>query len=38
MERSDTAFEAADRIGQLHVKLNDIADARAMLEKLGWSI
>ncbi|HZQ16508.1 MAG TPA: argininosuccinate synthase [Gaiellaceae bacterium] len=38
MERSDTAFEAADRIGQLHVKLNDIADARAMLAKLGWSI
>jgi argininosuccinate synthase len=38
MERSDTAFEAADRIGQLHVKLNDIADARAMLARLGWSI
>jgi argininosuccinate synthase len=38
MERSATAFNAADRIGQLHVKINDIADARAMLAKLGWSI
>ncbi len=38
MERSDTAFGAADRIGQLQVKINDITDARAMLEKLGWSI
>ncbi len=38
MERSDTAFGATDRIGQLHVKVNDITDARAMLQKLGWSI
>ncbi|HET7647571.1 MAG TPA: argininosuccinate synthase [Gaiellaceae bacterium] len=35
MERSATAFTAADRIGQLNVKWNDVADARAMLEKLG---
>jgi argininosuccinate synthase len=35
MERSATAFSAADRIGQLNVKWNDVADARAMLEKLG---
>ena len=38
MERSETAFGAVDRIGQLQVKINDITDARAMLEKLGWSI
>ncbi len=38
MERSATAFSAADRIGQLHVKVNDIADARAMLAELGWSV
>jgi argininosuccinate synthase len=35
MERSATAFSAADRIGQLNVKINDVADARAMLERLG---
>jgi len=35
MERSATAFTAADRIGQLNVKINDVADARAMLERLG---
>jgi argininosuccinate synthase len=35
MERSATAFTAADRIGQLNVKINDVADARAMLAKLG---
>jgi argininosuccinate synthase len=35
MERSATAFTAADRIGQLNVKWNDVADARAMLERLG---
>ena len=35
MERSATAFTAADRIGQLNVKWNDVADARAMLGKLG---
>jgi argininosuccinate synthase len=35
MERSATAFSAADRIGQLNVKINDVLDARAMLERLG---
>src|SRR5213080_4363939 len=30
MERSATAFSAADRIGQLNVKINDITDARKM--------
>jgi argininosuccinate synthase len=38
MERSATAFTAADRIGQLNVKWNDVADARAMLETLGWEL
>jgi argininosuccinate synthase len=38
MERSATAFTAADRIGQLNVKWNDVADARAMLERLGWDL
>jgi argininosuccinate synthase len=38
MERSATAFTAADRIGQLNVKWNDVADARAMLDKLGWEL
>jgi argininosuccinate synthase len=38
MERSATAFTAGDRIGQLNVKWNDVADARAMLEKLGWEL
>jgi argininosuccinate synthase len=38
MERSATAFTAADRIGQLNVKWNDVAAARAMLEKLGWEL
>jgi argininosuccinate synthase len=37
MERSATAFTAADRIGQLAVQSNDIADARRMLAQLGWS-
>jgi argininosuccinate synthase len=32
MERSATVFSAADRIGQLQVQLNDIADSRRMLE------
>jgi argininosuccinate synthase len=36
MERSATAFTAADRIGQLAVKINDVSDARRMLEQLGW--
>ena len=31
MERSATAFTAADRIGQLAVQINDIADTRRML-------
>jgi argininosuccinate synthase len=35
MERSATAFTAQDRIGQLTVQINDIADSRAMLAKLG---
>jgi argininosuccinate synthase len=35
MERSTTAFSAADRIGQLNVKINDVVDARKMLERLG---
>ena len=33
MERSATAFTAADRIGQLAVQVNDIADTRRMLEE-----
>jgi argininosuccinate synthase len=36
MERSATAFTAADRIGQLAVQLNDIADTRALLARLGY--
>jgi argininosuccinate synthase len=35
MERSETAFTAADRIGQLALQVNDIADTRAMLERQG---
>ncbi len=38
MERSATAFTAADRIGQLAVRINDIADARKLLTELGWTI
>jgi argininosuccinate synthase len=38
MERSETAFTAADRIGQLALKTNDVADARRLLAELGWSI
>jgi argininosuccinate synthase len=38
MERSATAFTAADRIGQLNVKWNDVADARALLERIGWEL
>jgi argininosuccinate synthase len=33
MERSATAFTAADRIGQLAVQINDIADSRRMLDE-----
>jgi len=36
MERSATAFTAGDRIGQLAVQINDIADTRAMHEKQGY--
>ena len=32
MERSESAFTATDRIGQLAVKINDITDARTMLD------
>jgi argininosuccinate synthase len=38
MERSATAFTAQDRIGQLNVKINDIADARRLLAQLGWEL
>jgi argininosuccinate synthase len=38
MERSATAFTAADRIGQLAVQVNDIADTRRMLQELGWEL
>jgi argininosuccinate synthase len=38
MERSATAFDAADRIGALNVKINDVTDARKMLERLGWEL
>jgi len=38
MERSATAFTAADRIGQLAVQVNDIADTRRMLHELGWEL
>jgi hypothetical protein len=38
MERSATAFTAADRIGQLAVQVNDIADTRRALEQIGWPI
>ena len=31
MERSNSTFTAADRIGQLAVQLNDIVDTRRML-------
>jgi argininosuccinate synthase len=33
MERSATVFSAGDRIGQLQVQLNDIADSRRMLDE-----
>ena len=36
MERSATAFTAADRIGQLALQANDIADTRAMHERQGY--
>ena len=34
MERSATTFTAGDRIGQLAVQANDIADTRALRERL----
>ena len=37
MERSGTAFTAADRIGQLAVQVNDISDTRAMHERQGYA-
>jgi argininosuccinate synthase len=37
MERSATAFTAADRIGQLTLRGNDIADTRALLARLGYT-
>jgi argininosuccinate synthase len=37
MERSATAFAASDRIGQLAVQVNDIADTRAMHERRGYT-
>jgi argininosuccinate synthase len=36
MERSGTVFTAADRIGQLTMQLNDIADTRALLQRQGY--
>jgi len=36
MERSSTAFTPRDRIGQLAVQVNDVADTRALHEKLEW--
>jgi argininosuccinate synthase len=36
MERSSTAFTASDRIGQLAVQVNDIADTRSMHERIGY--
>ena len=38
MERSSTAFTASDRIGHLALKINDISDARRMLERFGWTL
>jgi len=38
MERSATAFSAADRVGQLMLKNNDIADTRAFLDKHGHQL
>jgi argininosuccinate synthase len=38
MERIATAFTAADRIGQLAVKINDITDARRLLAELGVAL
>jgi argininosuccinate synthase len=37
MERSATAFTAGDRVGQLAVQINDIADTRAMHERQGYT-
>ena len=37
MERSSTAFTSSDRIGQLAVQVNDIADTRAMHERMDYA-
>ena len=37
MERSSTAFTPRDRIGQLAVQVNDVADTRAFHERMGVS-
>jgi argininosuccinate synthase len=37
MERSATPFTAGDRIGQLAVQINDIADTRALHERRGYT-
>jgi argininosuccinate synthase len=37
MERSATAFTASDRIGQLAVQVNDVADTRAMHERMRYA-
>ena len=38
MERSATAFTAADRIGQLALQINDITDSRRLLEAARLSL
>jgi argininosuccinate synthase len=38
MERSATAFTAEDRIGQLNVRINDVADTRRLLARLQWEV
>jgi argininosuccinate synthase len=37
MERSSTAFTETDRIGQLSVQVNDIADTRTFLARIGYT-
>jgi argininosuccinate synthase len=37
MERSGTAFTAADRVGRLAVQVDDISDTRAMHERQGYA-
>jgi argininosuccinate synthase len=38
MERSSTSFTATDRIGQLALLGNDVADSRRLLRQLGWEL